>query len=131
MNTICQKIYFQGFMIMRPVVILKKKYVDIYNRNFYQISFYLYLSNNLNYSTILIITYFRACWNILSRDKKFCFWIIYFKIIIITIKRGWQCKAGRERLTPYQSEDPNPITPTHRKKEEKVKTVEDKTGASS
>ena len=37
-------------------------------------------------------------------------------IIIIIIKRGWQCKAGRERLTPYQSEDPNPTTPTHRKK---------------
>ena len=45
-------------------------------------------------------------------------------IIIIIIKRGWQCKAGRERLTPYQSEDPNPTT--HRKKEEKGKTVGDK-----
>ena len=22
------------------------------------------------------------------------------------IKRGWQCKVGRERFTPYQSEDP-------------------------
>ena len=29
-------------------------------------------------------------------------------IIIIIIKRGWQCKAGRERLTPYH----NPKTPT-------------------
>ena len=47
-------------------------------------------------------------------------------IIIIIIKRDWQCKAGRERLTPYQSEDPNPTTPTHRKKEEKGKTVGDK-----
>ena len=44
-------------------------------------------------------------------------------IIIIIIKRGWQCKAGRERLTPYQSEDPNPTTPTYRKNEEKGKTV--------
>ena len=52
-------------------------------------------------------------------------------IIIIIIKRGWQCKAGRERLTPYQSEDPNPTTPTYRKKEEKGKTVGDKKGASS
>ena len=52
-------------------------------------------------------------------------------IIIIIIKRGWQCKAGRERLTPYQSEDPNPTTPTHRKKEKKGKTVGDKKGASS
>ena len=54
-----------------------------------------------------------------------------FIIIIIIIKRGWQCKAWRERLTPYQSEDPNPTTPTHRKKEEKGKTVEDKKWASS
>ena len=52
-------------------------------------------------------------------------------IIIIIINRGWQCKAGIERLTPYQSEDPNPTTPTHRKKEEKGKTVGDKKGASS
>ena len=46
--------------------------------------------------------------------------------IIIIIRKGRQCKAGRERLTPYQSEDPNPTTPTHRMKEEKGKTVEDK-----
>ena len=52
-------------------------------------------------------------------------------IIIIIIKRGRQCKAGKERLTPHQSEDPNPTTPTHRKKEEKGKTVGDKKGASS
>ena len=51
--------------------------------------------------------------------------------IIIIIKRGWQCKAGRERLTPFQSEDPNPTTPTHRKKEEKGKTVGYKKWASS
>ena len=57
--------------------------------------------------------------------------IIIIIIIIIIIKRGWQCKAGRERLTPYQSEDPNPTTPPHRKKEEKGKTVGDKKGASS
>ena len=47
-------------------------------------------------------------------------------IIIIIIKKGWQCKAGRERLTPYQSEDPNNTTPTHRMKEEKGKTAGDK-----
>ena len=52
--------------------------------------------------------------------------IYYHYIIIIIIKRSWQCKAGRERLTPYQSEDPNPTTPTHRKKEEKGKTEGDK-----
>ena len=53
---------------------------------------------------------------------------IFFQliIIIIIIKRGWHCKAGRERLTPYQSEDNNPTTPTHRMKEEKGKTARDK-----
>ena len=49
--------------------------------------------------------------------------IIHF---IIIIRKGRQCKAGRERLTPYQSQDPNPTTPTHRMKEEKGKTVGDK-----
>ena len=29
-------------------------------------------------------------------------------IIIHIIKNGWQFKAGRERLTPYQSEDLSP-----------------------
>ena len=50
----------------------------------------------------------------------------YIIIIIIIIRKGQQCKTGRERLTPYQSEDPNPTTPTHRMKEEKRKTVGDK-----
>ena len=35
----------------------------------------------------------------------------HFIIIIIIIKKDWQCKAGRERLTPYQSEDHNPTLP--------------------
>ena len=52
-------------------------------------------------------------------------------IIIIIIRKGRQCKAGREPLTPYQSEDPNPTTPTHRMKEKKGKTVGDKKWASS
>ena len=51
--------------------------------------------------------------------------------IIIIIKKGWQCKAGRERLTLYPSEDPNPTTATHRMKEEKWKTAGDKKWASS
>ena len=50
--------------------------------------------------------------------------------IIIIIKKGWHCKAGRERLTPNQSEDPNPTTQTHRMKEEKGKTAGDKKWAS-
>ena len=52
-------------------------------------------------------------------------------IIIIIIKKDWQCKAGRGRLTPYQSEDPNPTLPTYRGKEEKGKIVEDKKGKSN
>ena len=59
--------------------------------------------------------------------SKFIFLLInQFIIIIIIIKRGWQCKAGRERLTPYQSKDPNPTTPAPRKKEERGKTVGNK-----
>ena len=46
--------------------------------------------------------------------------------INIIIKKDWQCKAGRGRLTPYQSEDPSPTLPTYRGKEEKGKIVEDK-----
>ena len=45
---------------------------------------------------------------------------------IIIIKKYWQCKAGRGRLTPYQSEDPSPTLPTYRGEEEKGKIVEDK-----
>ena len=37
------------------------------------------------------------------------------------IKKGQQCKAGRERYTPYQSEDPSPTITTYRQKEEKGK----------
>ena len=36
---------------------------------------------------------------------------MYDFIIIIIIKKGSQCKAGRERLTPYQSEDPHNTNP--------------------
>ena len=36
--------------------------------------------------------------------------------------------AGRERETPYQSEDPSPTIPTQRGKEKKGKTVEDTKG---
>ena len=52
-------------------------------------------------------------------------------IIIIIIKKDWQCKAGRERLKPYQSEDPSPTLQTYRRKEEKAKIVEDKKGESN
>ena len=46
-------------------------------------------------------------------------------------KVGSECKVGRDRLTPYQSEDHSPTIPTHRMKKEKGKTIGDKKGASS
>ena len=54
--------------------------------------------------------------------------MVHNYIIIIIIKKYWQCKAGRGRLTPYQSEDPSPTRPTNRGNEEKEKIVEDKRG---
>ena len=36
--------------------------------------------------------------------------------VIIINKKYWQCKSGRGRLTPYQSEDPSPTLPTYRGK---------------
>ena len=39
--------------------------------------------------------------------------------------------AGSMRLTSYQSEDHNPAISTHSKKEEKMKMVKGKMGASS
>ena len=62
--------------------------------------------------------------NCLSHIYIFCWTNII--IIIIIIKKDWQCKAGRGRLPPYQSEDPSPTLPTYRGKEEKGKIVEDK-----
>ena len=68
----------------------------------------------------------------LSRDKCYSEQVrraaalAELSLLLFIIKTGWQCKAGRERLTPYQSEDPNHTTPTHRMKEEKGKTAGDK-----
>ena len=42
--------------------------------------------------------------NLLTKPSVFYF-------IFIFIKKDWQCKAGRWRLTPYQSEDPSPTLP--------------------
>ena len=56
--------------------------------------------------------------------SKFSYYYLFFKKV---------CNAslGRKRLTPHQSEDPSRTIPTHRKKEEKIKTIEDKNRASS
>ena len=51
-------------------------------------------------------------------------------LLLLLLKEVGNARLG-EQLTPYQSEDPNPTTPTHRKKEEKGKTVGDKKLASS
>ena len=68
-----------------------------------------------------------------SRKRKvpFSMAIGHGELIIIIIKKYWQCKAGRWRLTPYQSEDPSPALPNYRGKEEKEKIVEDKKGESN
>ena len=46
--------------------------------------------------------------------------------INIIKKRLAICKVGRERLTHYQFEDPNPTPLTHRMREEKGKTAGEK-----
>ena len=56
------------------------------------------------------------------------FWLT---IIITIIKKDWQCKAGRGKLTPYQSEDPSLTIPTYREKEKKGKMIEEKKGESN
>ena len=47
-------------------------------------------------------------------------------LLLLLLKEVGNATLGESELTPYQSEDPNPTTPTHRKKEEKGKTVGDK-----
>ena len=42
-------------------------------------------------------------------------------LLLLLLKKGQQCKVGREWYTPYQSEDPSPTIPTYRQKEEKGK----------
>ena len=79
------------------------------------------------------VTSCALCWKFQScalclRCHELCNIII---IIIIIIKKDRQCKAGRGRLTPYQSEDPSPTLPIYRGKEEKGKIVEDKKGESN
>ena len=46
-------------------------------------------------------------------------------LLLLLLKKVGNARLG-ERLTPYQSKDPNPATPTHRIKEEKGKTAGDK-----
>ena len=50
---------------------------------------------------------------------------LFHYIIIISIKKGRQCKAEREWCTPYQSEDPAPQYQPIDRKKRKGKRVED------
>ena len=45
------------------------------------------------------------------------------QLIIIIIKQGRQCRAGRRQLTQYLFKDPT--IPTHREKEETWNAIED------
>ena len=68
------------------------------------------------YAFVLYVTSSIICVRVVCH---FQFYMRSCCIIIIIIKKDWQCKAGRGRLTPYQSEDPSPTLPTYRGKEEK------------
>ena len=72
-----------------------------------------------------------SMWRNYQNGEKLLVWGESISIIIIIIKKDWQCKAGRGRLTPYHSEDPSPTLPTYREKEDKGKIVEDKKGDSN
>ena len=87
-----------------------------------------YPKDNFNKSTrrICLIYFSMAAF---IDNIKFLLWNLNINnLIIIIIKKDWQYKAGRGRLTPYQSEDPSPTLPPYRGKEEKGKIVEDKKG---
>ena len=86
---------------------------------------------NMTYFTEQVITAkFRVAAIILSTQYEYdlFYWTINAAIGRIIIIKDWQCKAGRGRLTPHQSEDPSPTLPTYTGKEEKAKIVEEKKG---
>ena len=66
--------------------------------------------------------------HICSYTSIFFIYLLHHSISLpkYIIKKGRQCKAGRERLIPYQTEDPSPTIPTHRRNEETGKTVDKK-----
>ena len=81
----------------------------------------------VNYSCLLItlgLVHIKCTW-CTCHVHDYCITVYYCIIIIIVIKKDWQCKAGRGRLTPYQSEDPSPTLPAYSGKEDKGKIVED------
>ena len=89
---------------------------------------YIYIYNADNYDDYDNDKKNQQCYNLLMiLDSAICI-NINNQIII---KKDWQCKGGRVRLTPYQSEDPSPTLPAYRGKEDKGKIVEDKKGESN
>ena len=73
---------------------------------------------NFNYSIqALCIFMSRIIYKRLDADHKLIFRKFEKEIkvcIMIIIKSGLQCKVGRERFTPYQSEDPSHTIPIYR-----------------
>ena len=69
---------------------------------------------------IRLYIYITLSWNILIPRY------LITTIIIIITENGPQCKAGCERLTQYQSDDPSLTIQTPRKKEEKEKLEKSK-----
>ena len=69
-------------------------------------------------------TWIMYCTNLFVKDLPWfrCFSFINSNLLwllSLLLLKKWQCKAGRERSTPCQSEDLSPSIPTHRIKEEK------------
>ena len=56
---------------------------------------------------------------------KFCTVFLYFIIIIIIIKKGQQCKAGREWYNPISPKTPAPQYQPIDRKKRKEKSAED------
>ena len=50
-------------------------------------------------------------YNLFIIVKRFEFFCLIFVAVAITVIKSRQCKAGRERFTPYQSKDPSPTIP--------------------
>ena len=126
--------FYKKKNIKKKNIVQKKLVFNVFISIFYNLKKGKYISIlwsaysviHILYCIIQAVQHYMNCIYIDSDSNNFI-----IVIIIIIFKKGWQCKAGRERLTPYQSKDPNPITPTHRMKEEKGKTSGDKKWGSS
>ena len=101
-------------------------YVTVYTRMLlYTLVFYCIHSYITVYTRMLLYTLVCYCIHsyVTTYTRILPYTLVCYRIIIIIIKKDWQCQAGRGRMTPYQSEDPNPTLPTYSGKEEKGKIV--------